>query len=141
MSRSVSSFVGPRFHRSLGVAALVGLGACNSVLGIEELHEGPAPGGGATDAGGNGSGNGTSGGSNGATGGSDIAPTAGKGGTSAEGGDTGQGGTSTTPQGGDTNEAGAPNPDDPKCGQRNWHRSKRSYIRLFLLLASHCPAR
>jgi hypothetical protein len=83
-----------RFGRSLrysSVACLVGVGACTSVLGIEDLHEGPRP-----DTGGDAS---TAGSSN---------PGAGK--SNAGGGKDGTGGSSDT--GGSSNpNGGSVNPD------------------------------
>ena len=126
MSRNVSALVRSsgllrRARRLSGLLTLTGVGACTSVLGIEDLHEGPAPGGGATDAGG-GSKNPGKGGSDGAggsgatastggtktEGGTSTSPEGGESGTSPQGGDTG-----TTPQGGDTGAGGAPDPSDP----------------------------
>jgi hypothetical protein len=88
---------------------LVGLGACTSVLGIEDLHDGPRPGSGGDDssggtdasAGKNSSAGKSSGGGTDSTGGGSDAT----GGTNAVGGSKPTGGANAT--GGSVNEAGA----------------------------------
>lgn len=104
--------VGFREIRSLRYAALfalVGLGACTSVLGIEDLHDGPRPGGeGATGAtSNNGGANNKAGNGNG--GANTTAGTNGEGGDGAgNNGGTNNGGTGATSNtAGTTNEAGA----------------------------------
>jgi len=99
---------------------LVAVAACNSVLGIEVLHDGPPPGGGASgdESGGLGGSSGT-GGNHAPTGGAPAMPnggTAGKGqsgGSSTAGRPTGDAGMAGMGQAGDGAGAGGTAPVDP----------------------------
>jgi hypothetical protein len=90
-----------RSFRFSSVALLLGLGACTSVLGIEDLHEGPRPGSGGDDS---------TAGSN-PTGGKNTGGKAGSGGsTNPDGGAPDpNGGTGNEPSGGTPGLGGVPN--------------------------------
>jgi hypothetical protein len=94
-----SSLAARRITRLAPFASLLALAACSSVLGIEDLHQGPAPGSGGSSSGGTSNGGTATSGGDGAVGGSSGSSTInggsggkGQGGSSAVGGDMSVGG-------------------------------------------------
>lgn len=115
MSRNVRNQMGDsravlRSLRWSPLVALIALGACTSVLGIEDLHDGPRPGAGGDDSSGGtknptGGKNGTSGGSTSTSGNNTGTDAGASNGTAGSG--TGGKGTAGSSTGGVGNDAGA----------------------------------